>query len=226
MFGWFKKRTMERMGTLFSQSQMTTSLGLMKYYGFDEAQSEAEKNERAARAAAGANYLFGTAPSPMHLQQFNIPEIEAEACEWLRNNPVFRELVVQSLRVATTINSEASRTVSIVGEKLLETFGREFPNAPDPTSYEQLVNEAICLLPPAYQQSILARMIKRPAMQVLQCNKCKNPFLLVFPERVGDKSWYTCKECGSQNSVVIERVSKDGAPIFRVVGTTNDIPTL
>jgi hypothetical protein len=219
MFGWLIKRTTKLMGALLNRSQMAIGLGMMKYYGFDEAQSEAEKNESAARGAAGANYLFGMAPSPKHSEQFNMLEIEAEACEWLRNNPVFRELVVQSLRVATTINSEASGTASIVGEKLLETFGREFPNAPDPTSYEELINKAILLLPSTFQQSILSRMIKRPAMQVLQCNKCKNPFMLVLPERVGDKSWFTCKDCGSQNTVVIERVNKDGSPIFRVVET-------
>ena len=223
MFGWFKKRAMKQMGVLFNISQMIISLGLMKYYGFDEAQSEAEKNERAARAAAGANYLFGTAPNPMHLQQFNMLEIEVEACEWLRNNPVFRELVVQSLRVSTSINSEASGTVSIVGQKLLATFGREFPNAPDPTTYEQLINKASLLLPPDYQQSILARMVKRAAMQKLQCEKCKKLFFLVLPERSGNKSWFTCKECGSQNNVVIEYIKKDGSPIFRV--TTEELGT-
>lgn len=150
--GLLKKRV--QMDELLVISQMTTCLGLMNYYGFDEAKSESEKNELTAKAAAGANYLFGKEPSPMHVQQFNILEIESEACEWLRKTPVFCELVVQSLRVAMTINYAASGTLAIVGAKLIAMFCREFPNTPNPTTFKQLVNKAILSLPPDYQQRL------------------------------------------------------------------------
>ena len=166
MFGWFKKRVVQRMRTLLSVSQIAVGVALLKHYGLQDALGEADRNARAARAAAAANYLFGKSPdpdhvqqfNPDHVQQFNLPEILAQAREWLQDNAPFRELVVQSRRVATAINAEASGAVSLVAEDLLSMLGGEFPDAPDPAKYEALIEQAIASLPPSYQQSIRARM--------------------------------------------------------------------
>jgi hypothetical protein len=69
MFGWFKKRVVNRMEKLLSFSQLATALALMKHYGLEEATSDAERNRRAAQASAAANYLFDQTPDPSHEQQ-------------------------------------------------------------------------------------------------------------------------------------------------------------
>jgi hypothetical protein len=159
VFGWFKKRTLSSMNNLVRTAQMTVAMALMRQYGFDKAKSEAEKNETAAKGSAAANFLNGQSPSPMHAQ-LDLPQIHAEARQWLRNNAVMRELVVQTLRVSSVVDHETGRRDPLREEvvSVLTEFGEEFPVSPSTKSYQALVLRAIGTLAPENQQRLMRFM--------------------------------------------------------------------
>ena len=148
MFGWFKKRTLNTMNNLVVTAQLTVGLALISHYGFNNAKSETEKNELAAKASAAANFLNAQTPSPMHAE-LDLPRIRVEARQWLKENATMRELVVQTLRVSYTVNYHVGQPDPLKPETLLllHEFGDEFPAEPRMDSYSALVLRAISTLP-------------------------------------------------------------------------------
>ena len=154
MFGFGKTKLLAKMESLTNIAQMAVYMMLTNLFQVDAAQTDGERDVVATKAAAWANYLFGKSPSPQHAH-LNPDAEHQDAQSWLKQNRVARELVVQSLRVANTIAYGKTSTAPELGMDLLSSFGAEFPNAPDPASYEALVHRAIALLPPEHQQRLL-----------------------------------------------------------------------
>ena len=149
MFGWlinryFNRQVAPQMERLFKASQLLISGVIMEKLGFHNADDDASKNAIAARAAARTNYLFGHDPSPQHAKLDLIAEHQA-AHDWLQSNSnqVLRELVIQSLRVVATMgHGTGSGSLKPSAIRILEEFGGEFPNAPEPQSYLELFKAA------------------------------------------------------------------------------------
>lgn len=154
MFGWFKNRLVKRMKNLANVAQLITGMTLLKHYRVGEIADEDDQKVRAARASAIANYFFGKTSDPIHTRGFDLPALYEEGHQWLQQNEPFRELVVQSLRVLSTVEYERSGNATVVGEELLVKFGREFPSSPSPETYEALIEKAIASLAPADQQRV------------------------------------------------------------------------
>ncbi len=79
----------------------------------------------------------------------DLPQVQAEAREWIRKNIEMRELVVQTLRVAAVVHPSAKSKDGASEESLsiLSEFGGDSTDAPDPRAYEALVRRAIATLP-------------------------------------------------------------------------------
>lgn len=150
-----KTRVKKRLGQLLNGAKFAVSVALVEHYGgFEKGQSKEDIDGRLARSAAATNYLFGEPLHPDHVRDLDLAIIQSEALEWLRERPVFRKLVVQSLRVVSVLSGKTD----FLGEPILAQFGREFPDAPDPNNFENLVNEAIASLPPNCREDLRARM--------------------------------------------------------------------
>jgi hypothetical protein len=116
MFGWFKKRLLARMDNLTKVAQMATCVAITRELKNREANEESVVG---MKGAARANFLFGHKGSELHRQQLDLPSEERAALEWLRDNAVFCELVVQSLRVMNMVGFGRHGTVgAVVGEPM------------------------------------------------------------------------------------------------------------
>lgn len=147
MFGFGKKRLLRKMDGLSSVAQMAIYLSLK------------EKNEKVMDgesallfAAAVSNYLFGKSANQRHIEQFTLEKIESTGNQLIKDNKSIRELVVQSLRVVSTVSVAAGKEA--VGMNILSVYGREFPQSPDPGSYAELVHKSIKGMSPSVQQSL------------------------------------------------------------------------
>lgn len=154
-FGNSKKRLFAKMSSNVWMSQMAVSMMLMGRFNFDSAQTDEDRNTVSTKAAAWANYLFGKTPSEQHAH-LDLQSEHHAARDWLIENDLARELVVQSIRVANTVAYGRSGSAPEIGLELLAKFGAEFPDAPTPATYEILVNRAIASLSPENQQSLRA----------------------------------------------------------------------
>ncbi len=144
-----KKKLLARMQGLFNFVQVGV------YLKFREAKVPAMGKEGAARqAAALANYLFGKPPSDLHLKTLDMYAVYAEARRELQGDRALRELVVQSLRVAATIEFLKTSKPAFPGADILETFGAEFADAPNPDSYQMLVEQFVAAMPPAVRAGV------------------------------------------------------------------------
>ena len=150
------------MERLVSIAQIAVSLKLMGDCGLHLTTSDDEQNAVAQKAAAGANYLFGKSPSPMHAH-LDLAAEHAAAREWLTKNSSMRELVVQSLRVTRVIDWSRSGFIPETGEMgidLLETFGHEYPDSPSVETYEALVRRVVAAMPPSREQQRLTAALR------------------------------------------------------------------
>ncbi len=147
MFGWFKKRLLSKMNTFVYMARMVTALAALEHVGIKSAGLNRDADKEAMKAAAMTNYLFSETPAAMHKQQLDLHAEHEAAIAWLQEDPTFRELVVQSLRVMTTANYGSGKGASVVGEEILALLGAEYPQAPEPATYEALVMRAIQTLP-------------------------------------------------------------------------------
>jgi hypothetical protein len=156
MFGWFNRREDRlpaRMAALTRVAQMVTYTAIVNDLGFNDGRSEDEKATISARAAARTNFLFGNEPAKTH-NQFDLALEHRSASDWLAVSPLFRELVVQTLRVIFTVRHGTTGSSAIVREDVLVKHGREFPDAPNPTEYPLLVQRAIGTLTDSQQVEI------------------------------------------------------------------------
>lgn len=155
-FWWAKKRLKSKMHRLVNAAKIT-SYGIFTLHISDApAEDKSESSRSSMIAAASVNFLFGEAPSSLH-ESLNLREIHTDAIEWLKRDDLLRELVVQSLRVTAQLGFMENGDVAVRGEDILKTFGSEYPIAPAPDSYENLVQKAIDALSPDMQTTIRSR---------------------------------------------------------------------
>lgn len=138
MFGWFKKRMLNRMAGLTRDAQLATFAAIVGGFQGDPLAK--------SRAGARTNFLYGHEASVEHKQQFDMSVEERAALEWLQRNELFKELVVQTLRVIATVRygrGLGNAVSPVIGEQILLDFGPAFPVAPEPDTYGALVLRAI-----------------------------------------------------------------------------------
>ena len=116
---------------------------------FEEAQAN-------LTTSAAVNFLFGESANPLH-NALDLPKIHAEAIDLLERNDSLRELIVQSLRVSTKLDFLKGEPVAEQKISILSMFGKEYPIAPTPDSYERLIRGFLNKLTPEMKQSIQSR---------------------------------------------------------------------
>jgi hypothetical protein len=123
-------------------------MALMRHYGVGGSGAPHGHEDPATKAAAAANFLNGHEPHPTHAG-LDLPQVQAEARDWLRKNTAMRELVVQTLRVTAVVQQTAKSKDPPSEDSLaiLSEFGAELGDRPDPRAYEAVVRRAIATLP-------------------------------------------------------------------------------
>lgn len=105
-------------------------------------------------AAAVTNDLFGQPPNEISIANLNMDEVKQFGDELLKSNLADRELVVQSLRVWNTIYVWKNNCLPDPFDRyedILGTYGKEFPQVPNPTVYQSLIRRTLQSLPPRIQ---------------------------------------------------------------------------
>ncbi|WP_288092294.1 hypothetical protein [Thiomonas sp.] len=162
MFAWLgnrKKRVMNQMAALTRAAQMATYISLRNSLQPADPASprDDEKELSGLRAAARTNILYGN-PSNEARRDLDLAEEHRAALRWLDHTPVFRELVVQTLRVIATVRYGRTDAAKVDGEPILVAYGTEFPEAPTPDSYQALLVRALSTLTEGQQRDIAAWM--------------------------------------------------------------------
>jgi hypothetical protein len=148
MFGRSKRNGGVRIDNLARAAQATIGMALMRHYGVGRIASAGGEEQVAKKAAAAANFLNGHAVHPAH-EGLDLPQVQAEARDWIRKNIEMRELVVQTLRVTAVVHPLGKQKDGVGEDSLsiLSEFGRDSTETPDPRAYEALVRRAIATLP-------------------------------------------------------------------------------
>ena len=144
MFGWLRKASQERvlktMDALSYLANLTTAYKIESL--LKEQHSDKNESEIGKILAFRTNYLFGRQVSESHAHIDAESEINS-ANIWLSNDSLFRELVVQSLRVMNTSKIAKGGDAVIAGGEILKLHGSSFPEGPTPEYYKELVFKAI-----------------------------------------------------------------------------------
>src|SRR6185369_5678549 len=148
MFGRRRRSVVGRVENLARAAQATVGMALMRHYGVGGSGAPHGHEDPATKAAAAANFLNGHEPHPTHAG-LDLPQVQAEARDWLRKNTAMRELVVQTLRVTAVVQQTAKSKDPPSEDSLaiLSEFGAELGDRPDPRAYEAVVRRAIATLP-------------------------------------------------------------------------------
>lgn len=148
MFGKSKRGGGVRIDSLARAAQATIGMALRRHYGVGRTASAGGEEQIAKKAAAAANFLNGHAPHPAH-EGLDLPQVQAEARDWIHKNIEMRELVVQTLRVTADVHPIGKQADAVSEDSLsiLSEFGGDSTDAPDPRAYEALVRRAIATLP-------------------------------------------------------------------------------
>ena len=127
----------QKLDSLQNLAQLSVLLTLQ-----DEFAQEMDKTEAMTWAVAIVNDLFGNPTSKISTASLDMDEVSRCANALLENKLEYRELVVQSLRVLTTVhfgrNKQLPDTYSKY-ERILSRYGGEFPEIPRPEVYKKLV---------------------------------------------------------------------------------------
>lgn len=147
MFGFGKKKLLHKMDGLASMAQMAVYLSQNEEYG-----KTMDSEDALLFAAAVSNYLFGKSPDQRHIDQFTLETIESAGNQLIEHDTNMRELVVQSLRVLSTVSFAVGKDE--VGMGILSVYGKEYPQSPDPGSYAELIQKSIQGMSSFVQQSL------------------------------------------------------------------------
>lgn len=156
MFGWLKNRLLKRMQGLTEMALLATYMALSNSIEDGESKPEAERQFNSTKAAAQANFLFDRSVCEAHEAQLDLSTEHTMALRWVAKQPTFCELVVQSLRSINVIAhaQNPSRSPRIIGQEVLENFGKRYPEVLSPEAYEALLMRAIEALPEPQQIEI------------------------------------------------------------------------
>ena len=150
MFGLFRNRRKQLMGRMLgmaSAGRVSAALALGEHF---KARGD-DANLAARKSAAVSNWIFEGTVADEHVQLF--ADIEAEAMVRLRANPGLRELAVQTLRVEAIVRHGLGHDATGPMQVLTE-FGRSYPDAPDPDTYDDLLMRFSRTLSPEAQRSL------------------------------------------------------------------------
>jgi len=140
VFGFGKNREQKLIKEMHTYADVAT----MAVFCYVTAIDEDGDNEGAPFVAAMVNYLFGKVPDPEHLEMFGSEKVESEATKLIENNVKLKELVVQSLRVLAAVDPDNFDGLALLGE-----YGSEFPAAPDPDSFPEVIKNFVQSMPEA-----------------------------------------------------------------------------
>ena len=161
MFGWLKKvskdRVLKKMDALSYLANLTTAHKINFILKSSGDYSDADEISKIM--AVRTNYLFGKELSDNHVH-LNIKDEFNSAIDWLSSDSLFRELVVQSLRVMNTSSLAKGGEPNVLGEDILTTYGYLFPENLSPDDYKILVFKAIDSLPLASMNEVIERAKK------------------------------------------------------------------
>jgi len=129
---------------LIKEMHTYADVATMAVFCYVTAIDEDGDNEGAPFVAAMVNYLFGKVPDPEHLEMFGSEKVESEATKLIENNVKLKELVVQSLRVLAAVDPDNFDGLALLGE-----YGSEFPAAPDPDSFPEVIKNFVQSMPEA-----------------------------------------------------------------------------
>jgi len=161
MFGWLKKSSQDRvlkiMDSLSYLANITTAYKINSL--LKDSRNYKDDDELNKKIAVRTNYLFGRNVSDSH-SNLDVKAEFISANDWLSSDSLFRELVVQSLRVMNTSRMAKGGEAIIVGEDILTTYGYLYPEASSPDAYKTLVFKAIESLPLASKEEVIERAKK------------------------------------------------------------------
>jgi hypothetical protein len=151
-----KQSDVARIDSLARAAQATIGMALMLHYGVGRTAAAGAEEQIAEKAAAAAHYLTGHAPRPGH-EGLDLPQVQAEARDWIRKNIEMRELVVQTLRVTAVVHplGKYKDAVSEDSLSIVSEFGADSTDPPDPRAYEALLRRAIATLPHSTQVQLM-----------------------------------------------------------------------
>jgi len=146
MFGFGKRRVFERMSGSYQKAQLAI-YSFLKSKQYKVKDNIIEGEDKMLMAAAITNFMLGREAVQMHLDEFDIEEIESIGYQLIDKNQNLKELVVQSMRVYLILFTEGVMDIPI-GMDIIEKYGSEFPDAPSPSSYEALLGKLDDWVPP------------------------------------------------------------------------------
>lgn len=154
-------RVMTQMGRLSELAEMATTMKIMEDIGWNQATSNLEKENILTRGGAQASLLFDISLEPEYLT-LDIERERKESLAWLERRPIFKELIVQTLRVRNTVTYSLTGQSPdpIIGISILEQYGEHFPNEPNPENYNELLVRAVNSLSPLSQQKFMSQLNK------------------------------------------------------------------
>lgn len=127
-------QVLKRMDALVNRAKLAVCYMLMQNFVAKEEHDKAHEF-----AAAITNEIFGEEPQENHAEQFRMDEISKAARALVMRDSTIKVLAVQTVRVMNVIR--VNHDQDIIGQSLLKEFGSDFPNAPSPDTFEQLVSE-------------------------------------------------------------------------------------
>ena len=156
-----KRRVVSRMQALVDGAKLTTWAILMNDIksgrttddlGFDRSIGDGE-DKLVKIVAASVNYWFGEEPSKTH-EDLDLRQIYADSMRWLSRNDEARELVVQAVRSFSIVRYAKAGAADLNPPYVLEVFGKEYPAAPEPKTFEVLLRREMPRLSPDQQESV------------------------------------------------------------------------
>jgi len=106
----------------------------------------------ARESAAIANYLFGNSNEKFSESEQNIAKQAANKI--LNENLEIQKIVVQSLRINFMLQFANARDKSDLGMDLLEAYGSNVPDKPNPNEHIKLLTTLISNRPEGEQQEL------------------------------------------------------------------------
>jgi len=160
MFGWFRKasqdRVLKKMDALVYLANLTAAYKIHSH--LKSTINYKDEEELNQIMAIRTNFLFGKKLSESHAHLDFKSEFNA-AIGWLASDSLFRELIVQSLRVMNTSRISKGGDSVILGDDILSIFGYLY-NEPNPDSYEMLVFKGIDSLSTMDKNEVLIKARK------------------------------------------------------------------
>lgn len=159
MFGFSKKRVMKRMEAAHIKlTVLVYSLlkdKILKNKEYNSHLVDLSESDSKNFVGALTNFLFGRATNQEHLDKFGYEKIKSTGYALLEDDSNLQEIIVQSLRVFSTLLSvESSLLPNDDGYEILEKYGKKFPDSPNPDSYESLITKSYQWMP----ESVLSEL--------------------------------------------------------------------